>query len=142
MKHQTLNRTITAALLTLVATAAYSQSTALTAKIPFAFRAVGSELPAGKYKVVAAAGPSAGSRTMELTNVDTGKAVFIPIKTPANESENGKPRLIFRCASDEGCALTSLWSGQGTGMEFSAPALTPSQKERYETVYLERVKAK
>jgi hypothetical protein len=51
-------------MLTLIATSAYSQTTALTAKIPFALRAVGSDLPAGRYKIVRAPGAAAGSRTV------------------------------------------------------------------------------
>jgi hypothetical protein len=135
--------TLSAAMLTFVTTAAYGQTNALTAKIPFAFRAVGSDFPAGEYKVVPAA--SAGSMgTMELRNLETGKAVFIQSKAPSTESTAKDPRarLIFRCGGEEGCSLATLWSGTGRGLEFPTPALTSAQRERRETVYLDRFKDK
>ena len=142
MKTTNLNRTLTAALLTLVATAAYTQTTALTAKIPFAFRAVGSDLPAGRYMVAPSSRSSGDSRTMELRNMDTGKAVFIPAKNPALEAKDARPRLVFQCIDEQGCALTSLWSGEGSGIEFSTPPLTAAQRERLETIYMEHLKSK
>jgi hypothetical protein len=142
MTTKNLNRTLTAALLTLVATAAYTQTIALTAKIPFAFRAVGSDLPAGRYVVAPSNRSSGDARTMELRNMDTGKAVFIPAKTPVSEGKDARPRLIFQCIDEQGCALTSLWSGEGNGIEFSTPPLTAAQRERLETIYMEHLKAK
>jgi hypothetical protein len=142
MKSKNLNRMLTAALLTLVATAAYSQTDAMTAKITFAFRAVGSDLPAGLYKVTRPPGGSGSSRTLELRNMDTGKTVFIAARVPVTESEDARPRLIFRCGGEEGCSLATLWSGTGSGLEFPTPALTASQRERHETIYLDRFKGK
>jgi hypothetical protein len=142
MKRENLKRTLTAALLTLVATVAYSQTNAMTAKISFAFRAVGTDLPAGRYRVAPATGAPGSSRTLELRNMDTGKAVFIMAKTPITESEGARPRLVFRCAGEEGCSLATLWSGRGGGLEFSTPPLTASQRERRETIYLDRFKGK
>jgi hypothetical protein len=139
MKQKNLKRTLTAALLTLVATAAYAQTNAMTAKIPFAFRAVGSDLPAGRYKVA----PMAGApQTIELRNMDTGKTVFIQATAPAAESAAARSRLIFGCGGEEGCSLKTLWSGAGSGLEFATPALTASQRERRETIYLDRYKGK
>jgi hypothetical protein len=138
LKH--LQRTFTAAMLTLVATAAYGQDRPLTAKIPFAFRAVGSDLPAGTYKLAAM---SSASGTMQLSNADTGKSVFIHSKGgPVSESQNARPRLIFKCVDQEGCSLATLWSGTGTGVEFSTPPPTATQRERLETIYFDRVKLK
>jgi hypothetical protein len=139
MRYKSLRRTVTAAILTLVATAAYGQKNALTAKIPFAFRAVGSDLPAGSYEVGPTAGPSGA---MELRNMDTGKAVFIPAKGPAvKDSKGGRPRLIFQCAGKD-CSLAKIWSGEGSGLEFPTPPPTAAQRERLETVYLDRFKDK
>jgi hypothetical protein len=146
MKQKTLNLTLTAAMLTLVAGSAYTppyaQTNALTAKIPFAFRAAGSDLPAGQYKVVPAAGSSGTMGTMELRNLDTGKAVFIQAKVPMAAAKDSRARLVFQCGGEEGCSLARLWSGTGSGVEFATPALTASQKERRETIYLERFKEK
>jgi len=145
MKQKNLKRTFTVAILTLVAGAAYGQENALIAKIPFGFRASGSDLPAGQYRVVPAKG-SAGSMggTMELRNIESGKVVFIQSKVPVSESpaKDGRGRLIFQCGGEEGCSLATLWSGSGTGLEFPTPTLTASQKERRETVYLDRFKGK
>jgi len=139
MKQKSLKHAFTAAMLTLVATAAYGQDNAMTAKIPFAFRAVQSDLPAGRYKVSQAA----ASGTMELRNLDTGKAVFILSKNASpSDSKDARPRLIFQCGGEGGCALASLWSGAGAGMEFPTPALTAAQRERRETIYLDRFKGK
>jgi len=57
---------------------------------------------------------------------------------------SAKPRalVIFQCGGEEGCSLARLWSGTGSGVEFATPALTASQKERRETIYLERFKEK
>jgi hypothetical protein len=139
MKQKTLKGTLTAALLTLAATAAYGQEYAMSAKIPFAFRAVGSDLPAGRYKIERTPGNSAA---LALRNLDTGKAVFIPSREPVSESRTARPRMIFQCGGEEGCSLATLWSGSGSGLEFTTPALTSAQRERRETVYLDRFKVK
>jgi len=142
MTQKTLQRSLTAAVLTLIAAAAYGQSDKLTANIPFAFRAVGSNLPAGHYTIAKMGGTGRESGTMELRNLDTGKAVFIPSKVPVTESKDARPRLVFHCAGEEGCALATLWSGTGGGLEFPTPALTAAQRERLETIYLDRFKGK
>jgi hypothetical protein len=129
--------------LTLAAAAACGQSKTLTAKIPFAFRAVGSDLPAGQYTISQIQGATGALVNMELRNIDNGKAVLIPTKTaPLSESGTGRARLVFRCGAQEGCSLATLWSGNGSGLEFSTPAPTASQKERLETIYLDRFKGK
>ncbi len=141
MKQKSLKSTFTAAMLTLLATAAYGQ-TPLTAKIPFAFRAAGSDLPAGHYQVGPLPGSLGAGAAMQLRNMDTGKAVFISAKVPITESRDARPRLIFQCGGEEGCSLARLWSGTGGGLEFSTPALTAAQRERRETIYLDRYKQK
>jgi len=139
MKQKSLRHTFLAALLTLGAGAAFGQEIGTSAKIPFAFRAAGSDLPAGQYR----AGPSTGdSVNMELENVDTGKKVFIQAKTIIKESKAARPRLIFQCGGEEGCSLARLWSGTGSGLEFPTPKLTANQRERRETIYLDRFKEK
>jgi hypothetical protein len=127
-------------MLALAATAgAYGQDHEMTAKIPFAFRASGSDLPEGHYKVGTM---SRGSRTVELRNMDTGKSVFIPSRASITDDKDVRARLIFKCGGEEGCTLARLWEGSGGGLEFSTPALTANQRERRETIYLDRFKAK
>jgi hypothetical protein len=109
MKQKNFARTLVAALLTLAASAAYGQDRETTAKIPFAFRAVGSDLPAGQYKVVR---PTGNSANMRLQNMVTGKSVFIHARTSITDSNDVRARLVFKCAGDEGCALASIWEGR------------------------------
>jgi hypothetical protein len=142
MKHTNLTLTVTAAMLTLAATTAFGQKPSLTAKVPFAFRAAGTDLPAGRYAVAPPQGSLGTSGTMEIRNLDTGKAIFLPAKNSPLAEKTGKPRLIFQCSDDGGCSLATAWSGQGSGLEFNTPALTASQKERRETIYLERFTSK
>ncbi len=138
MKQNSLRRTITAAMLTLAASAAYGQDYPLSAKVPFAFRAAGSDLPAGQYKVERPPNSSA----LTLRNIETGKTVFIQYKDPVTEAKSARPRMIFQCGGEGGCSLATLWAGSGAGLEFSTPPLTAAQKERRETVYLDRFKEK
>jgi hypothetical protein len=138
MKPKRLTGTLIAVMLTLTAGAAYGQDNGTIAKIPFAFRASGSDLPAGQYRVL----QSGNSVNLKLQNEDTGKSVLIQAKAPITESKDARPRLIFQCGGEEGCALAKLWSGSGAGLEFRTPPLTPSQRERRETVYLDRFKEK
>jgi hypothetical protein len=143
MKQKNLKRTFTAALLTLVASAAYGQTEPMTAKISFAFRAVGSDLPAGHYKLAPVSGNAGSMGTMELRNMDTGKTVFFSSKDASTaESKDARPRLVFQCGGEGGCSLASVWSGTGAGLEFATPAFTAAQRERRETVYLDRFKQK
>jgi hypothetical protein len=138
MTQKSLRRTLIAATLTLAASAAFGQDNETTANIPFAFRAVGNDLPAGPYKVV----PRTGSPALRLQNMDTGKSVFIHAKAPISASKTERPRMVFQCGGEEGCALATLWSGSDSGLTFATPKLTANQRERRETVYLDRFKAK
>jgi hypothetical protein len=140
MKQRSLTKTLVAALLTIAGSAAYGQDRQTTAKIPFAFRAVGSDLPAGNYKVVHGAGYSVN---MQLQNMDTGKSVFLHAKTSIEDSEkHERSRLVFQCGSEEGCTLANLFEGTGRGLEFPTQRLTANQRERRETIYLDRFKEK
>jgi len=138
MRQKSLRNTLIAVVLTLAAGTAYSQDKDTAATIPFAFRAVGNDLPAGPYKIL----PALGSATLRLENMDTGKSVFIHAKAPISASKAQRPRLIFQCGGEEGCALATLWSGSDSGLTFATPKLTADQRERRETVYLDRFKAK
>jgi hypothetical protein len=140
MKQKTLTRTLVATLLTLVASVAYGQDRQTTAKIPFAFRVVGSDLPAGQYKVVHGAGDSVN---MQLQNMDTGKSVFVHAKTSiAGSDKHELPRLVFECGGEQGCTLARLFENTGRGLEFATQRLTANQRERRETIYLDRFREK
>ncbi len=137
---KSLRGTFTAVILTLVAGAAYGQDLETTAKIPFAFRAFGSDLPAGTYAVSPATG---NPDSLRLRNLDTGKSVFMHAKAhPTESAKEARARLVFRCGGEEGCALAQLWPGTGNGFEFATPKLTANQRERRETIYLDRFQEK
>jgi len=138
MTQKSLRRILIAATLTLAAGTAFSQDKDTTATIPFAFRAVGNDLPAGSYRVV----PTTGSPALRLENMDTGKSVFIHAGAPISASKAERPRLVFQCGGEEGCVLATLWSGSDSGLTFATPKLTANQRERRETIYLDRFKAK
>jgi hypothetical protein len=139
MKQKSLTKTLVAALLMIAASTAYGQDRETTAKIPFAFRAVGSDLPAGHYKVVHG---SEYSAIMQLQNMDTGKSVLLYAKTSIADSEKGwRSRLVFECGG-EGCTLARLFEGTGRGLELPIQRLTANQRERRETIYLDGVSEK
>ncbi len=49
---------------------------------------------------------------MRLQNMVTGKNVFIHARTSITDPNNGRARLVFKCAGEEGCALASIWEGE------------------------------
>jgi hypothetical protein len=136
MKQKNLTLTFTAAALMLVTAVAYGQNNPLTATIPFGFRAVNSNLPAGRYTVARASGTLGESGIMQLRNLETGKAVFLPSRVPLTDSKDNRPRLVFRCGDESGCALATLWSGEGTGTELATPPLPATEKEHSEIAHL------
>jgi hypothetical protein len=117
MKQRILRQTLTAALLALAAGAAYGQDRETTAEIPFAFRAVGSDLPAGRYRVVQSAGYTS---KMTLQNVDTGKSVFINAKTSVTDS---KTKSVPAWSSNAAARKVARWPGFGRarGADWSSP---------------------
>jgi hypothetical protein len=139
MKQKNLHYTLTAALLTLVTAAAYGQTNTMIADIPFAFHAVGSNLPAGRYQVAPA---TTSSPVMEVRNLDTGKTAYVLSKVRVTESKDSEPRLVFQCRGEDDCSLARLWSGAGIGMEFLTPALTSAHRERGASVYVIRLTQK
>ena len=84
MKQTRLRSTLIAAMMTFAASATFGQDDPMTTKIPFAFRVVGSDLPAGRYMVSTT---RESSRIVALLNQDTGKKVFIRSSAPISESK-------------------------------------------------------
>jgi hypothetical protein len=77
-------------LLPLIGTA--QEFPAVTASIPFQFRANGVVLPASSYEF-----RITGEDMNELlvTNTRTGRGVFVSILAPVNVDPSGKPEVIF-----------------------------------------------
>jgi hypothetical protein len=139
MKQNNLRTMFIPATLLLALGVAFGQDKGSTAKIPFAFRASGSDLPAGRYTVL----QTGNSVNVEIKSRDTGRSTYIQGKAPITESGGGRARLIFQCVEgEEGCSLARVWSGDGSGLELRTPGLTPSQRERRETIYLDRLHEK
>ena len=122
------NLMLIAAVLTLTAAAAYGQDRG--ANIPFAFRTMTGEQAAGHYVVIRNLG------ALALQDVDSNKAVILGIGSPETDSKNAAPRLVFRCGSESGCVLSSVWNGDGRGISYRAPHLKPSELEHVAVLYL------
>ncbi len=112
MKKLTTNLMIAAAALVAVAGTASAQT--MEAKIPFAFRASGTVLPAGTYKVQL---KSVQSGRMLVISTADGKNTMLSTAFqggPASASWEsvGDPVLSFQCGVSR-CALKDVWMGGG-----------------------------
>jgi len=110
-----LNRSLmlTAVAVTL-GVAAYGQNN-ITATVPFSFKANGTAQKAGDYSVVA----NAGATVLHLVNKSTGQSVQLGIGTPEGAAAGEpRPRLVFHCGDDGGCALAEVWIGDGRGWSY------------------------
>jgi hypothetical protein len=127
---------ITAAGLTLSAVATYGQ-TKVVANIPFSFRTAAGMQEPGQYAVAPVTYDAA---IMKLQNMHTGKSSIIGPGTPSGVSKES-PKLVFRCGSESGCALSAVVIGDGRGWSYKAPHLKPSETERVAVVYFESKQA-
>ena len=95
MKNLTKNMTIAAA--ALVVAAGVAQAQTIKVEVPFSFRAGGTVMPAGEYRVNARYS-NGGIRVVQLTNTDMRHSTLaMPFQTKApkpGSPEAGKPRSI------------------------------------------------
>jgi hypothetical protein len=128
----TLNSLLITAAVTLTAAAAHGQ-TIVKVNVPFAFTTSSGTHPAGEYMIH----PSTTTSTiMTLESKETGSGTMLGVGAP----ETGKDKaakLVFRCGTESGCALTSLWVGDGRGWSYKAPKLKASETERVAVIYAE-----
>lgn len=112
-----LNRTLILAVAGLAfGAAAYGQDK-ITANIPFAFRTADGLHSAGVYQVVT----RENMIVLQLRSPN-GHAVNLPISTPRTSGPGeARPRFVFNCKDDGGCALAQVWMGDGRGFSY-APA--------------------
>jgi hypothetical protein len=129
----TLNSLIIAAAVTLSAAAAYGQQTKLTVNVPFAFKTASGMQAAGEYAIKPA---TASEVVMVLENRQTGRGTMLGIGAPETGRDKDA-KLVFRCGDESGCALTSVWVGDGRGWSYKAPKLKPSENERIAVVYFD-----
>jgi hypothetical protein len=111
MKNLTTKMMIAAAALVAVAGVASAQT--MEAKIPFAFRAGGTVLPAGTYRVEMLRGPS-GSPFLVIRGQEPGQQVqaltFPNGYAKKAWTSSGDPVLSFQCGVGR-CALRDVWMG-------------------------------
>ena len=124
---------LTAAVLTLGATAAYGEEV-MKANVPFAFRTAAGVQPAGEYSVGKL---GYDHSVLTIRNLDTLNATIIGMGIPDGTSNDGRARLVFRCGNEAGCALSAVWV-DGHGTKFKTPHLKPSELERVAVIYLDR----
>ena len=132
--------TVMAAALTLIAGAAgvYGQ-TKLKAEIGFPFKMQSANLPAGTYEL---ARLGTGSTIFQLRSSDGHQNVLVSARYKIDErpSSDVQPRLVFRCNSAS-CALSEIWTSDGSGYAAPRPKLSPIEKERLAVVPLTVPKA-
>jgi hypothetical protein len=92
------------------------------AKIPFAFQAGNTMMPAGEYQIQRAL-PEA--KTLQLIRrTDLSASTFVGTIVVESRDKNADPKLIFHCYSNE-CFLSEIWAGSGQGLK-----LIPSRREK------------
>jgi len=117
----------------LSAAAAYGQ-TKITAEIPFSFRTAAGVQPAGQYAVIPA---NLDGDVLAIQSVETGRSTLLGIgaRDGANDT---RPRLVFHCGSESGCALTGVWMSDGRRWAFKTPKIKPSEQEHVAVVYFNK----
>jgi len=114
----------------LSAAAAYGQ-TKITAEIPFSFRTAAGVQPAGQYAVIPA---NLDDDVLAIQSIETGRSTLLGMG--ARDSANDtRPRLVFHCGSEGGCALTGVWMSDGRRWAFKTPKIKPSEQEHVAVVY-------
>jgi len=115
MKNLT-NMMIAAAAFVVAAGAAQAQQ--LKVEIPFSFRAQGTMMPAGEYRVTAL--HSNGSPIFKLTSVDSNRAILAAPYFSNSGAPEGAATLSFQCGSNH-CALDQIDPGAGKAYRFPTP---------------------
>ncbi len=115
--------TIAAALVLTALAPAQSHAQQITqAKVPFAFQAGETMMPAGEYQIRRALPSSKAVQQIQRT--DSSASTFVMTYPTDAREKNAVPKLIFNCYSDE-CFLSEVWSGHGQGLK-----LTESRREK------------
>jgi uncharacterized protein (DUF3084 family) len=121
MKKQIL--TVAAALVfTALAPAQIHAQEVAQAKVPFAFQAGDTMMPAGEYQIRRAL-PS-NRDVQQIRRVDSSASTFVFTNATESGNKNTEARLIFHCHGNE-CFLSEIWTGSREGMK-----LTVSRREK------------
>jgi hypothetical protein len=94
------------------------------AKVPFAFQAGKSTMPAGEYQIQRAFVEA--TATQLIRNTDSSAATFVLTNAIGSRDKNNDPRLVFHCYNDQReCFLSEIWGGNGPGLK-----LVESRREK------------
>jgi hypothetical protein len=92
------------------------------AKIPFAFQAGNTMMPAGEYQIQRAL-PEV--KTLQLIRrTDSSASTFVGTNVVESRDKNAESKLIFHCYSNE-CFLSEIWVVSGQGLK-----LVQSRREK------------
>jgi hypothetical protein len=87
-------------------------------KVPFAFQAGSTTLPAGEYQVQRALMHT--TTTQLLRSTDSSVYTFVLTNGISSRDNNTNPRLIFHCYNNEDeCFLSEIWAANGQGLKLS-----------------------
>jgi hypothetical protein len=113
MKNQIITVAAALAFITLAPSPSHAQQVT-QAKVPFAFQAGNTMMPAGEYRIQRAL-PSTKT-VQQIRRTDSSASTFVLTNPTENGDKNAEPRLIFHCYSNE-CFLSEMWSGNGQGLK-------------------------
>jgi hypothetical protein len=112
MKKQIL--TVAAALVFTALAPAQSHAQQVTqAKVPFAFQAGNTMMPAGEYQIQRAL-PEVKT-LQQIRRTDSSASTFVGTIVVESRDKNAESKLIFHCYSNE-CFLSEIWVGSGQGL--------------------------
>ncbi len=70
----------------------------VTANVPFAFYVGKTELPAGRYEIYQ---PGDTALDLVIRNMETGRAILVPVLTQGIPNETGTAELVFKKVDDK-----------------------------------------
>ena len=113
MNNQVLKGVIAIGFSALIANTAAVAQTNHTATIPFTFAAGGTECPSGTYEIH----KMGAANIVQITNVETRAARFVPVPIPVDTYQGAGPKLVFRVTADGGYKLSEVWLQGASGMK-------------------------
>jgi hypothetical protein len=134
-----LMRTLILAAVGLTGSAAVYAQSNVAADVPFLFRAGGQQFDAGAYSISQYGLSNSG--ILVLNNHDVGRTRFVTTKGPADVANDARPKMIFRCGDESGCALAGVQLANGRAWSLRIPRLKPSEMEHIAVVYMDRKQA-
>lgn len=113
MKKQIL-AVATALVFTALAPARSNAQHITQAKVPFAFQAGDTMMPAGEYQIQRVLPSTKAVQLIRRT--DSSASTFVLTNVVESRDKNADPKLIFHCYSNE-CFLSEIWAGSDQGLK-------------------------